>query len=379
MITCAQFKKNVEHGGLMGRLKSTGRIIYVIAAFEAYEQSYKMNEPAIRQMSYFYELYKQCKKWLEEKKNVTSDKGQSRWMHVSTLKHQILEEMPARYPQFFSALNAYEERKATGVAGPTMTPRGVYAHEVANYRSQKVARMDWTPATPRYTASPSLMRDVVDPTFDKLKGTGSQYHKGFAKTSIFPVRNKIKFDDMSLAQFRELDMVLKGQFNVLYLTKIQRLQYMVMIEDGLMKRPDGARITLSPGKSVRVELNKSAYVIDKYGNLFATTEDDHTMNVNQRINHTTLCAGNDVLCAGQMSIKDGKLQMITNGSGHYKATTAFLREAVRMLADSGIDMRTVLVSDASQNSKTYAALDFLNGLDREVSEKIETAFTARTI
>ena len=93
MLTSAQFKKGVEHGGVTGKFKSPGRITFITAALEAFEQAEQQHLPDIQQLSYLYEVLKQCKKWLALKANKTSAKSLNRKMYVKTLMDDVPVEM----------------------------------------------------------------------------------------------------------------------------------------------------------------------------------------------------------------------------------------------------------------------------------------------
>ena len=370
MTSSHKFKSNVRHHGFTGKMKSPGRITFVIAALEAYEQSVKQHRPNIEQISYLYEVDKQCKKWLDLKNNKTTDKALSRWLHVNALRTEIPTEMAARFPDLWAALNTFERQKATPFIGQTRAAQAVYAHETAVYRSNK--QNGQYNGGERMTASATQLHANLD----HLYANGHKHHKAFANSSIYqPMRNGLEFKQLSEQQFRELDKVCRGQFNVLYLSKIQRLQYMVLFDNGLLKRPDGLPITLMPGEKVRTEMLLSIYAVDKYGNVFVTTTDNHA---GRQINHTTLCAGNEVLCAGTMSIKQGVLRMISNSSGHYAPTTAHLQQALQLLHQSGVSMNNVVVRDYAQNSIDVTAIDFMNSRYRPIPDHIMEKFLDRT-
>lgn len=373
MTSAAQFKENVKHTGLTAKLKSPGRIIFVISALEAYEQAKLQRMPPIQQVSYLYELYKQCKKWLAEKNDATSDKSKSRWLYVRALQLEVSAELGARFPEVSNGLNAFEQTKQKPFQGQTQAAQGVYAHETAIYRSNKMEGKYSNPGSHRVTASATLLDQNK---LDVMRGTDHPDHKAYKNSSLWPVRNGLTHENLTEPQFRELDKICRGQFNVLYLSKIRRLQYMVIIQGGLMTRPDGSLITLLPGGTLDDELDSGGYAIDKYGNLFITRKIDHA---GQQINHTTLCAGNEVLCAGTMSIKQGKLRVVTNGSGHYQPTTAHLLQALDMLQQSGVDLMGVVVCDYTQQPSGKAwANEFMKRSDKQIPPDIYKRHMAKT-
>ena len=78
------------------------------------------------------------------------------------------------------------------------------------------------------------------------------------------------------------------------------------------------------------------------------------------MNHSTLCAGRDVICAGTISIKNGVLRGITNTSGHYQPNTDALTQLLRKLRDEdGVNLNTVIVADQSQSRNITIGAEFL--------------------
>jgi hypothetical protein len=374
MVDSSYFKINVQHSGVGAMLKSPGRITFVIAALEAYELAKQRRLPALEQLSYLYEVAKQCKKWLGLKNDKKTAKALSRWVHVNGLLNDVYIEMAARFPDIWNALITFEQRKATPLAGPTRAAQGVYAHETAVYRSTKAAA-GFAVGAQRMTASATLMNNGNH--LHRMGASGHPAHNEWMKSPLRPAEAKgLRFAELNETQFRELDRLLLGQQNVLYMSKIQRLEHMVIIDNGLMKRPNGSLITLLRGETLLEELNRSAYAMDKYGNLFVTTQTHHA---GTQINHTTLCAGNEVICAGTMSIKAGVLKIITNNSGHYTPTTANLQRVMRVLEESGVPMFAVVAIDHSQGGGLeVAAREFLQGTFRAIPAHISRSLFAKT-
>jgi hypothetical protein len=159
----------------------------------------------------------------------------------------------------------------------------------------------------------------------------------------------------------ELDMQLDKQYKVLYLSKIQRLKFMVVVENGrFYKAIDGARFTTTTRKvfddlGMGFDSYTQAYACDKHGNLFvidAGMKDDNGKPI--QINHSTLAAGDDVICAGSISIKNGRLKAISNSSGHYAPTTTELTNYLQYLNSVGVDLTPVVVRDQLLGITTFS-------------------------
>jgi len=161
----------------------------------------------------------------------------------------------------------------------------------------------------------------------------------------------------------ELDRLLASQYQVLYMSKMQRLSYMAAIEDGRFYRAtDGSVIDMS-GTTVADDLGQgdagekatAIYACDRYGGLFLVKNDLNDKNGNSiQLNHSTLLAGNEVLCAGTISIKKGVLMGITNLSGHYRPDTIALKALLRDCQGEDVNLQSVLVMDQLVGIETMA-------------------------
>jgi hypothetical protein len=104
------------------------------------------------------------------------------------------------------------------------------------------------------------------------------------------------------------------------------------------------------------------YACDRYGSLFLVQNDMKDKNQNDlQLNHSTLLAGNEVLCAGTISIKKGALMGITNLSGHYQPDTNALTTMLRDWQQTDeVKFDTVLVIDRALGIETLGPR-YLNG------------------
>ena len=92
--------------------------------------------------------------------------------------------------------------------------------------------------------------------------------------------------------------------------------------------------------------------------------------------HSSLLAGEDAACGGEMKASNGKLEHITNKSGHYTPNPAHLRQALGELARGGVKLGgvTATVWDKTKEGKIakrrYDAADFMRrGDDAKVLEE----------
>jgi hypothetical protein len=164
------------------------------------------------------------------------------------------------------------------------------------------------------------------------------------------------------------------------MSKFQRLSYMVVVRNGqFVKLIDDSVVNMdkttvaadlcvalinpATGKPKTVFASDSKiYACDKAGNLFITGQDiKDSEGEFLQLNHSTLLAGKDVLCAGTISIKNGKLRGITNMSGHYKPDTNALHQILTALKNEGTRLEDVFVLDMSrpENEQQTEATLFL--------------------
>ena len=61
------------------------------------------------------------------------------------------------------------------------------------------------------------------------------------------------------------------------------------------------------------------------------------------VNHSSLIAGDRAAAAGEITAEKGKLQQVSDQSGHYRPDNPMLYQAVKHFADDGIDMHDVAV------------------------------------
>jgi hypothetical protein len=77
--------------------------------------------------------------------------------------------------------------------------------------------------------------------------------------------------------------------------------------------------------------------MDRYGNLFIDVNIPQGGN-RKWVNHSTMLAGQEVICAGRITIDRGRFTSIDNFSGHYRATRQHLIRCVQALEEDGADL-----------------------------------------
>lgn len=159
------------------------------------------------------------------------------------------------------------------------------------------------------------------------------------------------FKSLSENEFNTLfdqaqDLAQQNTSNVNFLRKTERIeQFLTWCDRGLFYKKDGLPHT-SAGREI--------YAMDKYGNLitmkpqtrYSTRTRTYTDHGNVQHNHSSLNAGADVICAGEIAFVAGKITYIDNGSGHYKPTAKHLQNCVyslRMADDADLGQLRVHV------------------------------------
>ncbi|MBC8145792.1 MAG: hypothetical protein H7X80_09400, partial [bacterium] len=121
-----------------------------------------------------------------------------------------------------------------------------------------------------------------------------------------------------------------------YSSDSMRAKYAVEIEeDKITWSHNGARVHTMDHSSGEVP-GFAHYAMSMEGHLFVRMVDVGEMG---KFAHSSFLSGSDVLCAGTISVDNGRVIEITNESGHYRPSTANLAEACKALLLEGYDPR----------------------------------------
>ena len=157
--------------------------------------------------------------------------------------------------------------------------------------------------------------------------------------AIQAIWNK-EFSAMTVQDVIALNRVLAQNYqamNVWYMPKRERMDYMLVVQDGQFYSGFNERFAIAPNRSY-------VYAMNGYGNLFivrsnvATPQQDSSGFTGETyLNHSTLNAGREVVCAGEMKLIDG-VPCIDNNSGHYRPNRTQMHNAICMLQEEGLDL-----------------------------------------
>lgn len=120
---------------------------------------------------------------------------------------------------------------------------------------------------------------------------------------------------------------------VTYLDEAAREAYRITIDDGLVYDAQGRLFDTSEGVSAFVggEEGRAIFVMDKHGNLYASTQHEAG-----RFHHSSFFAGGEVASAGELVVRDGRIELLTDRSGHYMPPRARTLQVLEQLASQGV-------------------------------------------
>lgn len=124
-----------------------------------------------------------------------------------------------------------------------------------------------------------------------------------------------------------------GSPGVEYLDEVKREELRITIRDGLLYDARGMLFDTADGRSAHnVDSDgRAIFVMDEHGNLYASLE--------QRLgyfHHSSFFGGNPVAAAGELIVKDGRIELVTDHSGHYQPGRAQTQQLLDQLASQGV-------------------------------------------
>ena len=252
-------------------------------------------------------VYKTCRLWLKSKDGKTSNAANRRRGEVNLVIAGAIQWINHLDPDLGRAFEVFHRRKADHGGYEWLKPMAdPYLNERETYLNSD-----------KETA---ISGSLID-----------------QKSGLNSVRNALginqDFDNLSEDQWHQIDEhFVNEDLSVVYLKKMERLRYMLLIDNGFLRTIDW-------------QLHSSAgdqgwpFAMDSYGNLF-TTDDEAQAG---QFNHSSFNAGKPVVCAGFLKVDHGQLIKINNNSGHYKPSLEELDSAVRLLERAQVFLNGVIV------------------------------------
>ena len=140
---------------------------------------------------------------------------------------------------------------------------------------------------------------------------------------------------------------------IYYFNKSEQKSAQILIKDGLFYRISSPEKVVNPDIPVPLLLpsiespplpkdaKKSGYaifVMDRNQHLYISF-----LAQQGKVHHSSLLAGDSVLCAGEMQIFQGTLKYLNNRSGHYQPPPKTLRYLIEILKSRGVKFEAVKV------------------------------------
>ncbi|MFN7994294.1 MAG: hypothetical protein U0Q18_11855 [Bryobacteraceae bacterium] len=311
-----------------------------------------------------YIVYKAAQRWKRKHVNslFASKQNLREEAQVNILMGEVIDDLNAAQQGLGTALQDYGHRKNTvGVAGKATSLGKGYHHERETYLASGKTQAPF---------SGSRIRDIIDQR-NAQRGTNIDFHKIKTKT----------WNDVSAMAGQDLDGM-PPAVRMYFLNKVQRLQRMTTCVD---MGPQGNRWVDLQGQPMHTRFpNNRAfasaeacqiYAMDRYGNLFvdydnmahgqfvlgaAVNPARAAVQARGQTNHSSLCAGREVICAGTIFFWHGQLVHIDNKSGHYAPRHDALYRAVELVRDAGANIDYLRVGLATANAEDfYRARTFL--------------------
>lgn len=311
------------------------------------------------QLSALIRLVKECNGWMKKKKDKnTAEAGmfKTRWDDIKklgqaslalafTLKNSLGDAMDARAKSLMGSQLSYEhnrqrrlgERSAGGAAVVPVTKAlgGSYQPE----RAMFVAGGKKTNPLAMTTIA-EVRGMIVEDSISSHDAVAGKFGKSVylnKPLEALTVGDMHQIDHI-MGEIEKMTSALARQ--VVYLDKSSRMPFIALVSGGKLFHFDG---------STPWDVVSCAYAMDEYGNLFLENSSDAipdriVTGRHERLNHSTFLAGKDVICAGMMTIRAGKLINITNTSGHYKPTGVNLYQALLEMRGQGVDLAGALVT-----------------------------------
>jgi hypothetical protein len=351
---------SVNRNKLFGpKLKPRGdRLIAIDVALKALKDNYQPQGNAEQTRGFLLLVIREARNWLRNMRskadagNLGTTAREYKRLAIRKLVAEATDALVACTPGFANAMQAYARQKRGGAMQFQMKGlSGVYAIEGNLYRAGGKSQGKTLSATVvgnaaflhgfRSELGPRARNNDIRLEQKKANGLGF----GSDVTSMIEnmMRGDVLFENFSEGQFETFGRFVEARYRdarVVYLSKMERLQHLKQVRNGMLYNIDGTVYATT-------EINSgTSWAMDCYGNLFVG--DKKISDV--QVNHSSYLAGKDVACAGLiMTAADGTVTEIDNSSGHYKPTKEHLHDALRYLADQGLNFERAIVRVVGSN------------------------------
>lgn len=119
---------------------------------------------------------------------------------------------------------------------------------------------------------------------------------------------------------------------------VTREKHRLFVRDGRLFKVDGQPFDTATATTLHSGQGRAIYVMDEHGNLYASTHQDPG-----RLHHSSFLAGGPVAGAGEISVDDGVVTLVSRKSGHYKPEERFMQQVLTALQEQGVDTSDLVI------------------------------------
>lgn len=141
----------------------------------------------------------------------------------------------------------------------------------------------------------------------------------------------------------------KFDMNVRYLTPDERKDYVLTPKTGVLHDVNDHVYDTTPETTAFSGKGWAIYVMDQAGTLYAGS---HIVGY---FHHSTFLAGAPTRAAGELIVTNGKVQVLTGKSGHYKPSEEEVLSAVNVLLGAGVMPANAIVKPSFGGRSWYRA------------------------
>ncbi|MGR3952153.1 MAG: hypothetical protein QRY74_04580 [Chlamydia sp.] len=128
-----------------------------------------------------------------------------------------------------------------------------------------------------------------------------------------------------------------------YVSDVDRNKYKAQFENGFLS---------SPKELVNHEEEEIIFVVDLHGTLYLWKKFDSRSFTSLSFNHASFFSGKPVASAGKMTIRNGKILLLTDHSGHYRPKRKDMLVILKTLQKHGVNIADIAVLHSASSTKT---------------------------
>jgi hypothetical protein len=123
------------------------------------------------------------------------------------------------------------------------------------------------------------------------------------------------------------------EMGVRYLDESELPEYQKFVRDGKIYNADGTPFDTSDAVSPNGRTGRAIFVMDEDGNLYASNYQERGV-----FQHTTFLGGGEAAGAGEITVDQGELKMLSDQSGRYSLPRSYTKQVISQLGSQGIDI-----------------------------------------